>query len=299
MAQASLSRRPGAAEGRAEGRVEYGSPGVRTRPVAAMNVAAWVGTGVKGKFTVPPCPMVVVEVRGRLRDGRRGVGRRGACSRSAPAPRYDWSAAHRSARPSSPAGSAGPDDRPTGRWPPDVGGRSESRDTGHLQLQKVSEGSTALCAPGNEVIWLRKAWRDVRGHGHLDETGGSIATSWGSEAKWTVIGAGWAACPTIWGLHQPDGLRRHRGDLERAPGQVDGRVDRGAGRVPAHLLHDVGRQQIGEEHLPVGEEGAEPHRHGAALVAALDRRDVAVAGHAGHRIGRVASGRPVAVARRR
>ena len=27
-----------------------------------MNAAAWVGTGVTGKFTLPPAPMAVVEV---------------------------------------------------------------------------------------------------------------------------------------------------------------------------------------------------------------------------------------------
>ena len=35
---------------------------MRSRPVAAMKVAAWVGTGVTGKLTLPPAPMVVVEV---------------------------------------------------------------------------------------------------------------------------------------------------------------------------------------------------------------------------------------------
>ena len=63
---------------------------------------------------------------------------------------------------------------------------------------------------------------------------------------------GWRPPPFRVGL-QHDGLGRDRGDLEGPAREVDGRVDRGARRVPSDLLHDVGRQQVGEEHLPVGE----------------------------------------------
>ena len=104
--------------------------------------------------------------------------------------------------------------------------------------------------------------------------------------------------PPLRVVGQGDGLGRDRGDLEGAAREVNGRVDGRAGRVPSDLLHDVRRQRLRSwrrKHLPVGEEGVEHHRHGAALVAARDRRDVAVPGHAGHRTGGAVAGQSPAL----
>ena len=52
---------------------------------------------------------------------------------------------------------------------------------------------------------------------------------------------------------------------------------------PAFSMMWAGNR-LAEEHLPVGERVTEDHGDRPALVAALDRRDVPVAGRAGHRV---------------
>jgi hypothetical protein len=42
---------------------QYGESGaVRDSPDALRSASAWLGTGVTGKFTLPPAPTIVVEV---------------------------------------------------------------------------------------------------------------------------------------------------------------------------------------------------------------------------------------------
>jgi hypothetical protein len=41
---------------------QYGESGVRDSPDALRKASAWLGTGVTGKFTLPPAPTSVVEV---------------------------------------------------------------------------------------------------------------------------------------------------------------------------------------------------------------------------------------------
>ena len=239
-----------------------------------------------GKFTLPPGPTRVVEVDVEVVGARRGivvgVVEEWRDSPTAPARRCGWPPPARWSSAQSACWF-------TSAWRSMEsamarrmsGEKRAGRPAGHLQLQEgARQVDLALDARAARSSRSRKPGVRVAGQGHLDVARahplGQLRRC--STAMCTVmLPRVRCRAPPLRVVAQgrcvwADTLAISNGPPERSMAGFD----RGARRVPPRLLHDVGRQQVGEEHLPVGEGSVEDHRDRAALVAPRYRRDVPV-----------------------